>query len=163
MFSLGSIPVSWFSVLGWRWMCQYSRRHHVVTKGWLSMTSALDRSTWWPVDMPKQTRSHHRHSGFFKIHGGLVRFYTRTTCKMHQRCLLLISPILVNSWHSMVRGDLVCHSDVNIMGCGSQELQCWTLWPVLLYCCCTIHCWLHICHVNWGVLCTCVWPNQPYL
>ena len=31
-------------------MCQLSRRHHGVTKGWLSMTSALDRLTWWPVD-----------------------------------------------------------------------------------------------------------------
>ena len=31
-------------------MCQLSRRHHVLTKGLVSTTSALDRSTWWPVD-----------------------------------------------------------------------------------------------------------------
>ena len=23
---------------------------HVVAKGWVSMTSALERSTWWPMD-----------------------------------------------------------------------------------------------------------------
>jgi len=31
-------------------MCQLSRRHRVVTKGWASTTSAFDRSIRWPVD-----------------------------------------------------------------------------------------------------------------
>ena len=50
VYSLGRVPFFRFRVLGWRWMCQFSRRHRVVTKGLLSMTLALDRLTWWPVD-----------------------------------------------------------------------------------------------------------------
>ena len=42
--------LSWLNVLGWHRMCQLSRRHHVVNEGWVLITSALDRSTWWPKD-----------------------------------------------------------------------------------------------------------------
>ena len=38
-------------------MFQLSKSHRVVTKGWLSMTSTLDRLTWWPVNHTCSTKA----------------------------------------------------------------------------------------------------------
>ena len=68
MYSLGRVPFSQFRVLGWHWMCQLPRRHLVVTKGWLSMTCALDRFTWWPVDHTCSAKADAATSPFWSAH-----------------------------------------------------------------------------------------------
>ena len=40
-------------------MCQLSNRHHVVTKGCVSITSALDRSTRWTTRVQLEQMQQH--------------------------------------------------------------------------------------------------------
>ena len=68
VYSLGRVPFSRFRVLGWRWMCLLSRRHLVATKGLLSMTSALYRFTWWPLDHTCSAKVDAATSTFWSAH-----------------------------------------------------------------------------------------------
>ena len=64
----GRVPFSMFSVAWFLRMCQLSNRHHVVVCRWWSMTSALVRSSGWPVSQVCSARADAATSPFFRAH-----------------------------------------------------------------------------------------------
>ena len=66
LYISGRMPFSLFSVPWFFWMWQLSNRHRVMVCGWWSMTSALVRSSGWPVSKVCSVRADAATSPFFR-------------------------------------------------------------------------------------------------